>query len=218
MNIDLVRLIATIVAFAAAASKLLSATVPFWGSFPPVVQRFLPGAVLVLGALPSALAGATTWTDFGVAVLGAIALALPGRHTNIPVQHPPETKVPPQGPTLVAVLLLALGLCSLQSCSSSPKPLEWPSRIAQCAPPPAQLLETVGNVLFADGVESLSQGSVSALEALAKEHGPATLACVVDELVDSWTMSRGLDPAEGHAAQRGRAFLESKGVTVEDSP
>jgi hypothetical protein len=81
-KVQLAQVILTVVAFAAAASKLLKATLPVWSFMPPWLQRSLPGAVLVVGALPSALEGVTTWTDFGVAVLGAVAFALPGRHTN----------------------------------------------------------------------------------------------------------------------------------------
>ncbi len=110
---DILQVVTTVIAFALAASKLLRATVPFWGSMPPVLQRWAPGGLLVLGALPNALAGVTTWTDFGVAVMGAFALAMPGTH-----KYPttPETKVPPHVPP-VALLVLALGALSLEACT-----------------------------------------------------------------------------------------------------
>jgi hypothetical protein len=126
--IDIVQLVATVAAFAAAGSKLLSSTLPFWSLLPPLAQRFLPGTVLVLGALPSALEGATTWTQFGIAVMGALAFAAPGRHTDLPKEHPSEVKrvtpippppKPPSVPPLVAMLCLVLGLVS---CASAPPP------------------------------------------------------------------------------------------------
>jgi hypothetical protein len=106
-TLDIVRVVAIVIAFAGAASKLLSASKGFWDYFPIWLQRVLPGAVLVLGELPAALTGVRTWTDFAMAVLGALALALPGRHPN-------SDRVAP-----VAVLALLFALPLLTSCSSA---------------------------------------------------------------------------------------------------
>lgn len=91
-NLDLVEVIATVLAFAGAFSKLGAGSLAFWEWFPPLVQRILPGLVLIAGALPKALAGVNTWTDFGVACMGAVALALPGRHkyAHRPASPKPE--------------------------------------------------------------------------------------------------------------------------------
>ena len=117
-TIDIVRVVAIVVAFAGAASKLLTATKGFWDTFPAWAQRVLPGAVLVLGDLPAALSGVQTWTDFGVAILGALALGLPGKHVQSGQPDPlPEKssigKIPP-------LALLCLALAVLLSCSSAP--------------------------------------------------------------------------------------------------
>lgn len=124
MNLDILTVVTTITAFAMAGTKLFSKTLPFWGSWlPPTVSRFLPGFVLVIGALPAALSGVTTWMDFGIAFLGAFALALPGTHKNAaaplpepkdPSQGPsrPITMKPPPNPPMVAMLTIALFGCA----------------------------------------------------------------------------------------------------------
>lgn len=117
---DVLQVIATVIAFALAASKLLRATVPFWGSMPPTLQRWAPGGLLVLGALPNALAGVTTWTDFGVAVMGAFALAMPGTHKypTTPEPKAQRDEEPPWPPPPVATLMLGLALLgSGQACT-----------------------------------------------------------------------------------------------------
>jgi hypothetical protein len=136
-ELTVIQVVATVTAFALGATKLFTATVPLWGWAPPIVQRFLPGVVLVVGALPSALAEVTSWNDFAVAVLGALALALPGRHTDIPKEHPPETKVPPTPtPPDVTPLALFLLVClslSAQSCASAKPVARTVSDLAQDA-------------------------------------------------------------------------------------
>lgn len=118
-TLDVVRLAALIAAFATSASKLLPATMPFWANRSPVVSRWLPGIILVLGALPASLAGVTTWEQFALAVMGAAAFALPGTHKNLaaPLSEPARTTIKP--PPLA---LLALGLVLLACGSGSPRP------------------------------------------------------------------------------------------------
>ncbi|HEY1403848.1 MAG TPA: hypothetical protein VGB05_06960 [Pyrinomonadaceae bacterium] len=99
-SLDLVEVIATLLAFAGAFSKLAAGSLPFWEWFPPIIQRALPGLVLIAGALPKALTGVNTWTDFAVACMGALALALPGRHKYAERPAPPETKATAPEPSL----------------------------------------------------------------------------------------------------------------------
>jgi hypothetical protein len=89
--LDVVRLAALIAAFAASASKLLPATLPFWERIWPPLSRWMPGIILVLGALPAALTGVSSWEQFALAVMGAAAFALPGTHKNLaaPLKGPP---------------------------------------------------------------------------------------------------------------------------------
>jgi hypothetical protein len=126
-TLDVVRLAALIAAFAASASKLLPSTLPFWEKRSPTVSRWFPGFLLVLGALPAALAGVSTWEQFALAVMGAAAFALPGTHRNqaAPLKGPPvgEERVslrPPPKPPSIPPLAALLALCLLLlSCGGS---------------------------------------------------------------------------------------------------
>jgi hypothetical protein len=153
-TLDVVRLAALIAAFAASASKLLPATLPFWERIWPPLSRWMPGIILVAGALPAALTGVSTWEQFALAVMGAAAFALPGTHKNLaaPLKGPPvgeervslrpppkPPSVPPLGP-MAAMLCLALCLlfaaCAASSpskprpCSAEDKVL--PAKLADC--------------------------------------------------------------------------------------
>lgn len=133
--LDVVRLAALIAAFATSATKLLPATLPFWERRSPTFSRWLPGIILVLGALPAALTGVTTWEQFALAVMGAAAFALPGTHKNLaaPIKGPPvgEERVslrpppkPPSVPPFAAALCLSLlGLLTLSCGGSTPPPV-----------------------------------------------------------------------------------------------
>jgi hypothetical protein len=208
-NIDIVQVIATVVAFVSAASKLFGATKPFWGSLPTSVQRWLPGVVLMLGALPGLLAGAKTWTDFAVAVLGALALALPGRHTDIPNPKTAKPTVPPLGPALLA--LAALSLVGAQACSQG---FSWPKVVESCAPAPADLVSEVTAILVRDG--KLNDAALKDLEDLGRKHSGAAVLCVVSALVDEWTGKAGASPSEESGASKGREFLRRVGAKVSE--
>jgi hypothetical protein len=114
-------------------------------------------------------------------------------------------------------LLFAAALTGAQGCRS--EGVEWP-RLARCAPAPSELVDRVAEVLQADGAGTLSDRAVSALEQLAREHGPSLVACAVTELVDEWSsQARSADNDVGRrAAIRGAAFLQRVGTQTRQEP
>lgn len=65
--------IITILGFTLAITRLLTASRPFWASFPAYVQKGIPALLVALGALPAALEYAKTWLDVAVALVLAIS-------------------------------------------------------------------------------------------------------------------------------------------------
>jgi hypothetical protein len=80
---SIVDIVAFVVAFAAAATKLLNAAKPFWSKLPTVVSTFLPSVVVMLPFLASKLSGVTTTVEFVDAVVVSLALLLPGAAAKI---------------------------------------------------------------------------------------------------------------------------------------
>ena len=75
---SVVEIVAFVVAFAGAASKLLESSRPFWKLLPGPVATFLPSLVVMLPTLASQVGAATTTLDLVNAVVVALALLLPG--------------------------------------------------------------------------------------------------------------------------------------------
>ncbi len=84
-----IQLATLIVVVAGAASKELELSRGFWGWFPPIVARWLPTAVAVLGALPSLFSGVTNWDGFSMGLLAAIGVGL--KHAHDPLPPPAES-------------------------------------------------------------------------------------------------------------------------------
>jgi hypothetical protein len=195
-TLDVVRIAATIAAFAASASKLLPSTLGFWESFSPPVSRWLPGVVLVLGALPAALTGVTTWEQFVVAALGAVAMAMPGTHKNLaaPLPEPKRNdtiKPPPPGPPsglggggMAAAFALSLLLLSCGGSQPDPRalidltPLVCRSVLAAQRLQPAEVERIcadsrIGAQLGADIAEAVSKAALAAQPAVDVGGGPS---------------------------------------------
>lgn len=75
---SVVEIVAFVVAFAGAASKLLDSAKPFWEKLPSPVATFVPSVVLMLPYLAEQLGGVTTSLDLVNAFVLSLALLLPG--------------------------------------------------------------------------------------------------------------------------------------------
>lgn len=65
--------VVTILGFALAITRLLTASRPFWSAFPAFVQKGAPVLMVALGVLPGALEHATSWLDVAEAFVVAIS-------------------------------------------------------------------------------------------------------------------------------------------------
>lgn len=77
-----VEIVAFVVAFAGAASKLLNAAKPFWEKLPKPVAMFLPSVVVMLPALAASVTGVTTTLGLVEALVVSLALLLPNAHKS----------------------------------------------------------------------------------------------------------------------------------------
>jgi hypothetical protein len=82
MHFTVVQVVALALAFLAQFSRIFAATKPFWGKLPAAVQVWLPPVLPFVASLQATLTGATTWTDFAVALIVSAALLLPGAPSN----------------------------------------------------------------------------------------------------------------------------------------
>ena len=92
-TLTVVQIATEVVAFSAAATRVLGATKPFWASLPAWLESALPAVLVALPALGEGVAGAKSWTDLSVNFLVAGALLLPGLHS-----HSVGATVPPTPP------------------------------------------------------------------------------------------------------------------------
>jgi hypothetical protein len=98
MHFTVVQVVALALAFLAQFSRIFAATKPFWGKLPAVVQVWLPPVLPFVASLQATLTGATTWTDFAVALIVSAALLLPGAPSNrsaAPLKAAQPFKPPP---------------------------------------------------------------------------------------------------------------------------
>jgi hypothetical protein len=210
MHFTVLQVVATIVAFLAQFSRIFSATKPFWGKLPAVVQVWLPPLIPFAAALQASLTGVTTWTDFAVALIVSAALLLPGAPSNrsaAPLQAA-KPYVPPMPMLFLLTLVLACGLpgCSLFGPGGS----VWP-KIGACAPTAETLFSEVESVLTSSG------GSYEDdLLALGKTEGLEFVECAVQSVVEALsarmqaraqTPGARITPDEGIGVARGKAFL-----------
>jgi hypothetical protein len=208
--LNLVQVIAIVTAFALSASKLFNASLPFWKYCKyPLIQRGIPGAILVLGALPAALAQVTSWTDFGVALMGAVALALPGTHASLPLLPPegesrittpppaPISKAPPFACLMLWLACLMLALtpgCALLD-SKHPVP-------DSCITTAEGLRNAVIAVLTAPGDWEAT------LVALSAQYGWDAVLCAVQEIGSLTSAAPGAQPL---VVSRAKEFLAEHG-------
>jgi len=62
----------TILGVVLAVTRLLTASRPFWDSFPAWVQKLAPALLVALGVIPTALESAKSWMDVVTAVVIAV--------------------------------------------------------------------------------------------------------------------------------------------------
>lgn len=113
----------------------------------------------------------------------------------------------------LSLLLLTALLCP--NCTT--KPINWPALVTCAGPVSAGFVADVEAIISAGGdAQELTAEAVAALEQLAVKHGPELVACVLEQLIDSWLPSNG--PAASQEAQakaaRAQGFLNDHGVTV----
>lgn len=122
----------------------------------------------------------------------------------------------------LSILLVAV-MASPAACGpfAPDGPVAWP-KLVQCSPSADTLLDTVSRILLDQGQpgETLSDQAQRELEDLARQHGPATIACLVQKVVDGFMaqdssrMAAGYPAVRGAAAARGRAFLSEHDIEV----
>lgn len=125
-------------------------------------------------------------------------------------------------------MALAVLLCTFfaaPACVPPGHPLAWP-RVVECGPTVDQLLPTVSAIVLDQGQpgETFTDQAQRELEELARQHGPATVACLVQRVVQQFmaqdtsrmAASPGPDPgrdaAREAAARRGQVWLQAQGV------
>lgn len=123
---------------------------------------------------------------------------------------------------LFTLLLATIALLDLTQCGSTPR-INWP-QLAQCsaAGAPADLLDSVTQVLLGNETDpssaTIGDRAVAALEALAEKHGAQLVECLVDEATRALdgtarrtVLAARMKPAasmQSLAADRGRDFLQ----------
>jgi len=107
-----------------------------------------------------------------------------------------------------ALVTLTLAFChTLPACGTLGR-IDWP-KVAECGGELASdLLGVVSRILLGGSADHKAQ-----LEQLALEHGASTVACVVDEVVNTYQRpGASMTPETKAAAERGTAFLTEHGV------
>ncbi len=122
-----------------------------------------------------------------------------------------------------AIWLVVALLGTFLGCTKPP-PVNWPA-VAMCAEVPhGELFERGAHVVIGDSAASttLEDRAIAELEDLARQHGPATIACVVDEVrtalrgpVPRARAASSALPENRAAVQRCTSFLSRVGTTVE---
>lgn len=118
----------------------------------------------------------------------------------------------------ITALTLAVLLAALSGCK--PDSIDWPKVVSCGAPAASSLFSDVMNIVTQDGFSMVfTDASVTALEDMAKVHGPSTIACVLDELLTGKIAPRGVDDEtlsieDQRRARRIATFLEHHSIKV----
>ena len=94
-NTNAVAVAAALASYIAGFTKFFEASRPFWTYFPAWVDRWAPTVLMIAGSLPAKLSGVQTWGEFGLVIMGAVALGLPGRNPNPPAPQSFDVEVKP---------------------------------------------------------------------------------------------------------------------------
>lgn len=124
------------------------------------------------------------------------------------------------GSPLVAALVMFCVL-SVSACKPTSNggnaPFGWDDVVECTEGVIPSVIDSVTRILI-DGVsgqKTLSQAAEDELTDLAKEHGSAAVVCAIDKLASDWTAPGATQERERMGAvQRGRAFLDDKGIEV----
>lgn len=174
-----------------ALSLILAAAKPLIVRLPPWLDTFI-AALDVLAANTSPIWKARTQYEAS-------------KHTTR------LSRIPPAAILLLAVVCLA----GCRHGGERWREVVWPTAV-ECAPGWDDLVGTVTRILIADGEASkMSQRGRDELERLASEHGPGTVACLVEQLRQRWSGAGAAQETVLIAASlRAEAFLADVGTTV----
>ncbi len=204
MHLQVVQIVTFIAAFAISATRILTASKPFWSYAPSWLTGLLPGLLVAIPALGQGVIGAQSWTDLTVAFLVAGALMLPGIHSHtVAITKPNGPGSATLGAGLALILaasFFVLGACSLFGAHGS----VWPA-IGPCAPTTEDLFSKVESVLT-----SSTGDYESDLLALGKAEGLQLVECAVQAVLDKLGTLSPRTADESVGAARAKAFLDKR--------
>lgn len=109
---------------------------------------------------------------------------------------------------LVLAWVVAASLAAV-SCTTL-RDVIWPTSVTCLAKPSAAVVERVQAIVVRDGLEgAFSDETLAALDNAAREFGPDIVACVLRELLDTFTAPTGMQapPDRLAAARRVQHFM-----------
>ena len=114
------------------------------------------------------------------------------------------------------VAVVAVLACASSSCGKLDTPFKWPD-VAACGSDVGNLVGVVTQLLLNDtGDNGPSESTKAKLEQLARQHGAASILCLVDRLSRDWTaMGASQSPERFAAAQRGKTWLAGLGTQIQ---
>lgn len=118
---------------------------------------------------------------------------------------------------LILIVAACLSGCGLLNGGETPNgtPVTWPD-VVECGPDVPDLVSTVSRVLLDGSGLDIDADDRGTLEDLAAEHGPKTILCLVDLLVNrEWSRpGASQSPKRLQAVSRGRDFINETGARV----
>jgi hypothetical protein len=124
---------------------------------------------------------------------------------------------------LMTFCMLSMALaCKPTGTTADDPPFEgWPD-VVECGPDISDVIGTVTNILLrgTSGETNLAEVAKDELKQLAEEHGANAVVCAIDKLAgksgDWFAPGATQTPERMGAAQRGRNFLESESIEVQN--
>ena len=118
--------------------------------------------------------------------------------------------------SVIMLAALALAGCGLLSGGDTPRggKIDWPA-VVECGPDVPDVVATVSRILLDGSGFDIDEDDRAELERVAAEHGPRTVICLVDLLIQEWVSPGATQTQERfQAVERGRDFLRETGTRV----